>query len=97
MFGRRVFSDMRRAGMGVGVSKAKLSKAMLGVLLQIPTGSANLKETKTTKGIQTGQGLTNKDNKRFKQMAQSSGACKSVLSFSCSTVLRRCCLILPLV
>jgi len=45
MFGRRVFSDMRRAGMGVGVSKAKLSDAMLGVLLQIPTGSTNLKET----------------------------------------------------
>jgi len=45
MFGRKVFSDMRRAGMGVGVSKAKLSEAMLGVLLQIPTGSANLKET----------------------------------------------------
>jgi len=45
MFGRRVFSDMRRASMGVGVSKAKLSDAMLGVLLQIPTGSTNLKET----------------------------------------------------
>ena len=45
MFGRRVFSDMRRAGMGVGVSKAKLSEAMLDVLLRLPTGSTNLKET----------------------------------------------------
>ena len=45
MFGRRAFSDMRRAGMGVGVSKAKLSEAMLDILLQLPTGSMNLKDT----------------------------------------------------
>jgi hypothetical protein len=45
MFSRRVFSDMRRAGMGVGVSKAKLSEAMLDVLLRLPAGSTNLKET----------------------------------------------------
>ena len=45
MFSRKVFSDMRRAGMGVGVSKAKLSEAMLEVLLRFPTGSTNLKET----------------------------------------------------
>ena len=45
MFSRRAFSDMRRAGMGVGVSKAKLSEAMLDILLQLPTGSMNLKDT----------------------------------------------------
>jgi hypothetical protein len=31
--------------MGVGVSKAKLAQAMLDILLQLPTGSKNLKET----------------------------------------------------
>ena len=35
---------MRRFGMGVGISKAKLSEAMLEVLLQLPTGTKNLKE-----------------------------------------------------
>jgi len=45
MFSKRVFADMRRAGMGVGVSKAKLAEAMLEVLLDLPTGSTNLKET----------------------------------------------------
>lgn len=44
MFGRNIFADMRRAGMGVGVSKAKLSEAMLAVLLQLPVGSRDLKE-----------------------------------------------------
>jgi hypothetical protein len=36
---------MRRAGMGVDVSKAKLSEAMLDILTQVSTGSTNLKET----------------------------------------------------
>jgi len=44
MFSRRVFADMRRAGMGVAVSRAKLSTAMLEILVQLPTGSTNLKE-----------------------------------------------------
>ena len=44
MFSRRTFSGMRRFGMGVGVSKAKLSEAMLDVLLQLPAGATNLKE-----------------------------------------------------
>ena len=44
MFNKKMFSDMRRFGMGVGVSKAKLSEAMLEVLLQIPAGTTNLKE-----------------------------------------------------
>lgn len=44
MFSRRVFADMRRAGMGVDVSRAKLSAAMLEILVQLPTGSTNLKE-----------------------------------------------------
>lgn len=45
MSGRNIFADMRRAGMGVGVSKTKLSDAMLVILLQLTTGSADLKET----------------------------------------------------
>jgi hypothetical protein len=44
MFSRKVFADMRRAGMGVAVSRAKLSAAMLEILVQLPTGSTNLKE-----------------------------------------------------
>ena len=36
---------MRRAGMGVGVSKAKLTQAMLEILFQLPEGTTNLKET----------------------------------------------------
>ena len=39
VFNRRAFSDMRRAGMGIGLSKTKLSEAMLNVLLQLPMGS----------------------------------------------------------
>ena len=45
MFNRKTFSDMRRAGMGVGVSKAKLAQAMLEILVQLPEGTTNLKET----------------------------------------------------
>jgi hypothetical protein len=45
MFGKRMFVDMRRSGMSVGLSKNKLSSAMIDILLQIPTGTANLKET----------------------------------------------------
>ena len=45
MFNRKMFSDMRRAGMGVGVSKTKLAQAMLEILLQLPKGTTNLKET----------------------------------------------------
>ena len=45
MFNRSMFADMRRAGMSAGVSKAKLSKAMLEILAQLPDGTANLKET----------------------------------------------------
>ena len=45
MFNRKTFSEMRRAGMGVGVSKTKLAKAMLEILIQLPEGATNLKET----------------------------------------------------
>lgn len=45
MFNRKTFADMRRAGMDVGASKTKLSEAMLQVLVQLPTGTSNLKET----------------------------------------------------
>ena len=45
MFSRKTFSEMRRAGMGVGVSKTKLAQAMFEILLQLPKGTTNLKET----------------------------------------------------
>ena len=45
MFNRKTFSEMRRAGMGVGISKTKLVKAMLEILIQLPEGATNLKET----------------------------------------------------
>ena len=45
MFNRKTFSEMRRAGMGVGVSKTKLARAMLEILIQLPEGVTNLKET----------------------------------------------------
>jgi hypothetical protein len=45
MFNRKTFSEMRRTGMGVGVSKTKLARAMLEILIQLPEGATNLKET----------------------------------------------------
>ncbi len=45
MFNRRTFADMRRAGMGIDVSKAKLAQAMLEILIQLPEGTTRLKET----------------------------------------------------
>jgi predicted AAA+ superfamily ATPase len=45
MFGSKIFGEMRRAGMNVGLSKGKLSQAMLEILIQLPMGTTNLKET----------------------------------------------------
>ena len=45
MFSRNVFSEMRRAGLGVSISSAKLSAAMLDVLLQLPAGFDEPEET----------------------------------------------------
>jgi hypothetical protein len=45
MFIKKLFGDMKRAGMSVGLSKGKLSKAMLEILVQLPTGTTQLKET----------------------------------------------------
>ena len=45
MFRKKMFGEMRRAGMNVGLSKAKLSQVMLDILTQLPMGSTNLKET----------------------------------------------------
>ena len=36
---------MRRAGFGVGLSKPKLARNMLEILIQLPIGTENLKET----------------------------------------------------
>ncbi len=48
MFSKKMFGDMRRAGMRVGLSKGKLSIAMLEILIQLPTGTIHLKETVVT-------------------------------------------------
>ena len=45
MFDKRMFADMRRAGMSIGLSKGKLAEAMLDVLDQLPVGTTKLKET----------------------------------------------------
>ena len=45
MYDRRMFAQMKRAGMGVGLSKAKLSQAMLEILIQLPVGTKDIKET----------------------------------------------------
>ena len=45
MFDKRMFAEMRRAGMAVGLSKAKLSRAMLEILVQLPPGTKELKDT----------------------------------------------------
>ena len=47
MFDRKTYSQMRRAGfgLGLGISKAKLKQAMVEILLQLPEGTSNLKET----------------------------------------------------
>ncbi len=47
MYDKKFFAQMRKSGMGIGVSKAKLSQAMLEILLQLPEGTKNLKETIT--------------------------------------------------
>ncbi len=48
MSNRRFFADMRRAGFGIGVSKAKLVTAMLEILPQLPVGTSRLKDTVVT-------------------------------------------------
>ncbi len=48
MSNRGFFADMRRAGFGIGVSKAKLVKAMLEILPQLPDGASRLKDTLDT-------------------------------------------------
>jgi len=45
MFDKKFFGQMRRSGMSVGLSKSKLTEAMLEILLQLPAGTENLKET----------------------------------------------------
>ena len=45
MFSKKMFGDMRRAGTTVGLSKGKISKAMLEILVQLPTRTTHLKET----------------------------------------------------
>ena len=44
MFNKKMFAQMRRAGMGIGISKSKLSEAMLEILMQLPEGTTNLKD-----------------------------------------------------
>ena len=44
MFDRQMFAQMKRSGMGVGISKAKLTQAMMEILLRLPAGTRDLKE-----------------------------------------------------
>jgi len=44
MLDKRMFAEMRKAGMHAGLSRSKLSQAMLDVLIQLPQGTTNLKE-----------------------------------------------------
>lgn len=44
MFDRRFFAQMRQVGLSAGISKNRLSKAMLEVLVQLPTGTKDLKD-----------------------------------------------------
>lgn len=44
MFDKRTIGRMRR-GYGIGVSKTKLAQAMVEILVQLPEGSKNLKDT----------------------------------------------------
>ncbi|GAH80357.1 unnamed protein product [marine sediment metagenome] len=44
MFNKSFFGNMSRAGFGPGISKDKLSKIMLEILLQLPVGTKNLKD-----------------------------------------------------
>ena len=47
MFDKKMFGQMRKSGMSIGLSKSKLSEAMLEILLQLPEGTTNLKDTIT--------------------------------------------------
>ncbi len=61
MFDRKMYSDMRRAGFSVGVSKNKIAQAMLEILLQLPSGTTNLKDTVIFHLGQLGQMTTTRD------------------------------------
>lgn len=45
MFNRSFLAGMKRGGFGTNISKNKLSKYMFDILMQLPEGTANLKET----------------------------------------------------
>ena len=61
MFDRKTYAKMRRAGFDVGISKDKLAGAMLQVLLEIPFGTNNLKETVISHLGQVGQMAPTRD------------------------------------
>jgi len=44
MFSKGLFANMRRSGFGVGISKGKLTKAMVEILGQLPVGTPKLKD-----------------------------------------------------
>ena len=44
MFDKRTIGRLR-GGLGIGVSKAKLAQAMVNILVQLPEGTKNLKDT----------------------------------------------------
>ena len=61
MFSKSIFGNMSRAGFGPGISKAKLSKIMLEILLQLPKGTKNFKNNIVYNMGLTGQMSTTRD------------------------------------
>ncbi len=61
MFDRNFFTGMKRSGMGVGLSKTKLAKMMIEILVQLPMGTTRLKETVVANLGLIGQMSTTRD------------------------------------
>lgn len=61
MFNRSIFGGMKRSGMGVGLSKNKLAKMMIEILVQLPMGTTRLKETVVANLGLIGQMSTTRD------------------------------------
>ena len=74
MFTKRFLGRMRRSGFGTGVSKNKLSKYMLDILLQLPAGTTNLKETVVANMGMIGQMSASRDINAGRDIAKKAAA-----------------------
>lgn len=61
MFHDEMFSQMKRSGFKAGISKNKLTKIMVEILLQLPKGSTKLKDRVIANMGLTGQMSTTRD------------------------------------